>query len=86
MRPQDTQMAAGRDVEPETESPGELGELAFHNWDARPRRATIRCDRASVPLIMAWYGSYYAGDRYTVSFDGKQLQKDQNGELIPLTP
>ncbi len=57
-------------------------ELKFVNSDARPKVATIRCDAVSVPLIMAWYGAYYAGDRYAVYADGEKLAKDQNGELV----
>ena len=52
-------------------------ELKFVNSDARPKIATIRCDTASMAQIMAWYGAYHAGDRYTVYADGEKLSKDK---------
>lgn len=58
-------------------------ELKFINSDARPKAVTIHCDLASMVPIMAWYGAYYAGDRYAVYMDGEELTKDQNGELVP---
>lgn len=57
-------------------------ELKFVNSDAKPKVATVRCDSTSMPLVMAWYGAYYAGDRYAVYADGEKLAKDQNGELV----
>jgi len=56
-------------------------ELKFVNSDARPKETVIQCDRESIAPIMAWYGAYYAGDRYAVFADGEKLPKDQNGEL-----
>jgi len=61
-------------------------ELKFVNSDAKPKVATIRCDTMSMPLIMAWYGAYYAGDRYAVYADGEKLPKDRNGELAASLP
>lgn len=58
-------------------------ELKFVNSDAKPKTATIQCSAASMGQIMAWYGAYYAGDRYAVYADGEKLGKDQNGELVP---
>ncbi|ODU81649.1 hypothetical protein [Novosphingobium sp. SCN 63-17] len=58
-------------------------ELKFVNSDAKPKTATIRCDTASMAPIMAWYGAYYAGDRYAVYADGEKLTKDRNGEPNP---
>lgn len=57
-------------------------ELKFVNLDARPKTQVLHVDVASVEPIMAWYGAYYAGDRYSVFFDGQRLEKDQNGELV----
>jgi hypothetical protein len=57
-------------------------ELRFVNSDARPKVATVRCDTASMPQVMAWYGAYFAGDRYAVYADGEKLVKDRNGELV----
>jgi hypothetical protein len=56
-------------------------ELKFVNSDAKPKVTTVRCDTASIPSIMAWYGAYFAGDRYAVYADDLKLPKDQNGEL-----
>lgn len=57
-------------------------ELLFTNKDAKPKKTLLMVDAASVAPIMAWYGAYYAGDRYKVSVDGKRVQMDQNGELV----
>jgi len=57
-------------------------ELKFVNIDAKPKTAIVRCDTASMEQIMAWYGAFYAGDRYAVYADGEKLTKDQNGELV----
>lgn len=56
-----------------------LHELKFVNSDATPKTTAIRCDKASVAAIMAWYGAYYAGDRYSVTYNGVKIKKDQNG-------
>ena len=56
-------------------------ELKFVNSDAKPKVTTVRCDTASIGPIMAWYGAYYAGDRYAVYADDQKLAKDRNGEL-----
>ena len=57
-------------------------ELKFTNSDATPKTQVIHCERASVPPIMVWYGSFYAGDRYFVTVDGIRVEKDMNGEPI----
>ncbi|MBB4616931.1 hypothetical protein [Sphingomonas abaci] len=59
----------------------DIVELKFVNSDARPKEAVVHCQRASIAPIMAWYGAYYAGDRYAVFSDGHKLTKDRNGEL-----
>lgn len=56
--------------------------LVFINADATPKNVRIICDRDSVPQIMAWYGAYFDGDRYTVALDGRNVRMDQNGEPI----
>lgn len=63
-----------------------MRELRFVNIDARPKEQVLHVDTASVEPIMAWYGAYYSGDRYSVLLDGKRLQKDQNGELVGTLP
>lgn len=54
--------------------------LVFNNADATPKTVKIMCDEESVPHIMAWYGAYFHGDRYTVAYDGRNISMDQNGE------
>lgn len=56
--------------------------LVFNNADATPKTSVIECSSASVPQIMAWYGAYFAGDRYTVNADGRHIPMDRNGEPI----
>lgn len=60
--------------------------LEFVNSDARPKKTTIHCDCRSVSPIMAWYGAYYAGDRYSVYVGGEKVRKDRNGELVAFQP
>ena len=59
-----------------------MGQLIFTNSDARPKVTELEVEFGSVAPIMAWYGAYHAGDRYSVTFNGKRLRKDLNGELI----
>lgn len=54
--------------------------LTFRNKDARPKLTTLTVSAASIEPIMAWYGAYYAGDRYKVFLDGHRVLIDQNGE------
>ncbi|MEG3086208.1 hypothetical protein [Sphingomonas sp. PB4P5] len=61
-------------------------ELKFVNSDARPKVATVHCAADSIAPIMAWYGAFYAGDRYAVFADDHKLAKDQNGGLLPPLP
>lgn len=56
--------------------------LVFSNADAKPRNVALDVSEGSVTHIMAWYGSYFAGDRYTVTLDGRNVSMDQNGEMI----
>lgn len=61
-------------------------ELKFVNSDARPKTTVLQVSTASIAPIMAWYGAYYAGDRYAVYADGEKMPKDQNGELTHERP
>jgi hypothetical protein len=61
----------------------EIVKLVFMNADATPKNVTVDVSRASVPHIMAWYGAYFAGDRYTVAMDGRNVPMDCNGEPLP---
>jgi hypothetical protein len=54
--------------------------LTFRNKDARPKLTTLTVSADSIEPIMAWYGAYYAGDRYKVFLDGQRVQIDQNGK------
>ena len=60
-----------------------MTELKFVNSDARPKTVTLHVTQDSIAPIMAWYGAFYAGDRYAVYADGEKLAKDHNGELVP---
>ena len=53
--------------------------LVFSNADATPKNVAINLDRESVPSVMAWYGAFHAGDRYTAAVDGRNVPMDQNG-------
>lgn len=59
-----------------------LRELKFVNRDARPKECVVHVSAASIGPVMAWYGSYFAGDQYTVFVDGAKVRKDHNGELM----
>jgi hypothetical protein len=60
--------------------------LVFMNADARPRNTKLRVSRASVPVIMAWYGGFHAGDTYAVAVDGRNVPTDQNGAPVGWWP
>lgn len=60
----------------------DLFELKFVNSDATPKLAIVHVSASSIAPVMAWYGAYFAGDRYAVFVDGRKVQKDRNGELI----
>lgn len=57
-------------------------DLRFVNSDAKPKECVLTVNAESIPSIMAWYGAFFAGDRYAVFADGVKLPKDHNGELI----
>lgn len=61
----------------------ELVRLIFMNADATPKNVSVRVARDDVPLVMAWYGAYHAGDRYSVALDGRNVPMDINGEPLP---
>jgi hypothetical protein len=66
-----------------------MRELKFINSDATPKETVLHVDTASIEPIMAWYGAYFARDRYRVLVDGVKVEKDQNGELegdVPPVP
>lgn len=56
-------------------------ELKFFNYDATPNETKIYVQNESIKPILAWYGAYYAGDRYNVFKDGKRVEIDHNGEI-----
>lgn len=53
--------------------------LVFSNADAVPKNVTIYTTRESIESIMIWYGSHHEGDRYTVSFDKRNVPMDNWG-------
>ncbi len=56
--------------------------LVFNNADATPKTEVVECSAESVGKVMAWYGAYFAGDKYTVACDGRNVRMDRNGEPI----
>ena len=60
------------------------GNLVFKNKDATPKEVHIECTPISVPDIMAWYGGYYSGDDYVVTWNGEKVPMDRDG--CALTP
>lgn len=56
--------------------------LVFSNADAKPKNVAVDVSGESAPHVMAWYGAYFAGDRYTVTCNGRNVRMDQNGEPI----
>ena len=59
-----------------------LRTLVFNNAETRPRSVVLHVAAEAVPPIMAWYGAYHAGDRYTVTLDGRNIPMDMNGEPL----
>jgi len=59
-----------------------MGNLVFMNADAVPKNVSIRCASQNVAVIMDWYGAFYAGDRYTVAFNGRNVPMGINGESV----
>lgn len=56
--------------------------IAFINMDAKPKVVSGTVGKDMIRNVMAWYGSYFAGDRYRVEINGEVVKKDQNGELV----
>jgi hypothetical protein len=59
------------------------GTLVFSNPDSVPKNLSVYCAAHSVPLIMEWYGGFYAGDFYMVTFMGRDVKMDINGCMLP---
>ncbi len=57
-------------------------ELKFVNSNARAKTTVLHVSEGSISPIMAWYGAFYAGDRYAVYANGVKVAKDRNGEII----
>jgi hypothetical protein len=62
-----------------------IKKLKFINLDACEQTTVVHCDANSVEHILAWYGSFWAGDNHRAFLDGSELPLDQNGQLIPKT-
>ena len=56
--------------------------LVFNNADATPKTVALRVTAQAVPDIMEWYGAFFAGDRYTVALDGRNIPMGINGEAL----
>jgi len=72
-------LSAGGGAEPTAVQPMTV-RLVFNNADATPKTTVLDVSAEAVPDIMAWYGAYCAGDRYTATVDGRNVPMDQNGE------
>ena len=55
--------------------------LVFSNAESTLKNIYVVCDKPSVARIMQWYGGYFAGDRYTVTYEGRNVPMDLNGEI-----
>ncbi len=58
--------------------------LSFDNRTA-PDRHAFHISRDGVPLVMDWYGAFYAGDDYSVFINGVKQVRGINGELEGVT-
>ena len=61
--------------------------LEFENRDAGPELSPTRWDCMHIDpdgakLVMEWYGAFYAGDDYTVYYNGQKVEVDINGEWM----
>lgn len=54
--------------------------LVFSNADAKTKNVTIYTTAECAESIIVWYAAYHAGDRYTVTLDGRNVPIDHNGE------
>lgn len=54
--------------------------LVFNNADATLKTTSVTLHVDDVPDVMAWYGAH-AGDRYTVTRDGRNVPMDINGGM-----
>ena len=59
-----------------------MRELKFVNSDAKPKTQVLNVGTEAIELLMCWYGTHYAGDRYAVYVDGVKVKTDQNGDLV----
>lgn len=55
--------------------------VVFDNKDAIPRVTLLYVHRPHVPDVALWYGSFYAGDSYTLEVDGEIVPLGPNGEI-----
>ena len=59
-----------------------MSRLVFSNAEAKPHNVALDLTLESVPHVMEWYGAFFAGDRYTVTLDGRNVPMGINGEMI----
>ena len=62
----------------------QLHTLVFMNAEAKPKNVKVVLDTNSIEDVMSWYSCYYAGDRYTVACDGRNVPMDLNGSPLEL--
>ena len=54
--------------------------LVFNNADSRPYSSVVDVGIESVAAVCEWYASHHAGDRFTLTMDGRNVPLDINGE------
>ena len=59
-----------------------MNRLVFSNADAKPHNIALDVSLDGVTHVMAWYGAYFAGDRYTATLNGRNIPMDLNGEPL----
>jgi hypothetical protein len=63
----------------ESAKPNKTAKLVFHNRETKPLSITIETTRDGVPSIMYWYWCCYAGQPYTVTYDGRNVPMEACG-------
>jgi len=56
--------------------------LVFSNADATPKNVAIDLDIDSANDVCVWYAAFHAGDRFTLTMNGRNVPLDHNGEPV----
>jgi hypothetical protein len=54
--------------------------LIFNNAYGTPKSSVLDIHMDGVFMVCQWYASFYAGDLYTVTLNGRNIPLDLNGE------